>query len=81
MADAHYHFYWQALVDALGYSTEEDLDAATLSDCYVFGKSTGNIRIEGLWGSSPRRIGTSLARDLAANGLLQSITSPRSDHN
>jgi hypothetical protein len=50
MADAHYHFYWQALVDALGYSTEEDLDAATLSDCYIFGKSTGNIRIEGLWG-------------------------------
>ena len=51
MADAHYHFYWQALVDALGdYSTNEDLDAANLSDCYIFGKSTANIRIEGLWG-------------------------------
>jgi len=51
MADAQYHLFYQATVAALGIATTEDnLDNACMEDCYIFGTSTKNIRVEGLWG-------------------------------
>ncbi len=51
MADAQYHLFYQATVAALGIATtEDDLDNACMEDCYIFGTSTKNIRVEGLWG-------------------------------
>jgi hypothetical protein len=58
MADAHYYLYWMALVKAFdeGVYTDEDLNAASIRDCFITGKSTANIRIEGLWGQQIRGI-------------------------
>jgi hypothetical protein len=47
LADHQYHLYYQACEDA-GYA-EEELDAVCLLDCYLYGKSTRNIRIEAMW--------------------------------
>ena len=56
MADAHYYLYWMALVKAYeeGIYTDEDLNRCCLRDCFITGKSTANVRIEGLWGQQIR---------------------------
>jgi hypothetical protein len=58
MADAHYHLYLQALLNEFEAErlTKELLEKACFADCYIFGKSTANIRIEGLWGIMIRQI-------------------------
>jgi transposase InsO family protein len=58
MADAHYYFYYQALLNehAAGRLLDEDLDRAIFEDCWIFGKSTANIRIESLWGRLIRQV-------------------------
>jgi hypothetical protein len=52
MADVHYYLYLQALIDEhnAGRITAQQLESACFEDCYVFGKSTANIRIKSLWG-------------------------------
>jgi len=52
MADAQYFLYWADQVKEYeaGRRTAEDLAGVTVRDCFITGKSTANIRIEGLWG-------------------------------
>jgi hypothetical protein len=49
MADAHYYFYHTACLydDTI---SDEAFDNICFADCYLFGKSTSNVKIEGLWG-------------------------------
>jgi hypothetical protein len=48
MADAHYFFYHTACFD--DPTIPDDIfNQICFSDCYIYGKSTGNTRIEGLW--------------------------------
>lgn len=56
MADAHYYLYWMALIKAYeeGIYTNEDLNRCCLRDYFITGKSTANVRIEGLWGQQIR---------------------------
>jgi hypothetical protein len=42
MADAHYFFYHTACF-------KDPTIPDDISDCYIYGKSTGNTRIEALW--------------------------------
>jgi hypothetical protein len=48
MADAHYFFYHSACFDDSSIS-DEVFDQISFADYYIYGKSTGNTRIEGLW--------------------------------
>jgi hypothetical protein len=48
MADAHYFFYHTACFNDPTIP-DDVFDQICFSDCYIYGKSTGNIRIEGLW--------------------------------
>src|SRR5271155_2401006 len=52
MADAQYFLYWADQVKEYeaGRRTAEDLAGVTVRDYFITGKSTANIRIEGLWG-------------------------------
>jgi hypothetical protein len=47
LADAHFSFCIEAALRE-GWSDEE-YDAIRITDCYIYGPSTGNVRIEGLW--------------------------------
>jgi hypothetical protein len=49
MADAHYYLYHTACLHDDTIS-DEAFDNICFADCYLFGKSTGNVKIEGLWG-------------------------------
>jgi hypothetical protein len=48
MADAHY-FYHTAYFNDSSIS-DEVFDQISFADCYIYGKSTSNTRVEGLWG-------------------------------
>jgi hypothetical protein len=48
MADAHYFFYHTACFNDPTIP-DEIFDQICFSDCYIYGKSTGNTRIEGFW--------------------------------
>ena len=47
MASCHYDLYWQSCLDH--GVPDEELNNLTLYDCYRYGKSTRNIRIEAMW--------------------------------
>jgi hypothetical protein len=47
MADAHYYFYW--FHHYFCGATDEELESLHFLDSYIYGPSTGNIRIEGSW--------------------------------
>jgi hypothetical protein len=47
MADAHYYFYW--FHHYFSGATNEELESLHFLDSYIYGPSTGNIRIEGSW--------------------------------
>ena len=47
LADAHYSFFLKRK-EAQGASPEE-VDSLRLRDCYMFGTSTANIKIESTW--------------------------------
>jgi hypothetical protein len=49
MADAHYFFYYTACFNDSSIS-DEVFDQISFADCYIYGKSTGNTRVGGLWG-------------------------------
>jgi len=49
MADAHYYFYHTACFHDESIS-DDAFDNICFADCYLFGKSTNNIKVEGLWG-------------------------------
>ena len=49
MADAHYYLYHTACLHDDTIS-DEAFDNICFADCYLFGKSTSNVKIEGLWG-------------------------------
>ena len=49
MADAHYYFYHTACFNDDSLSNEA-FNQICFADCYLFGKSTRNIKIEALWG-------------------------------
>jgi hypothetical protein len=49
MADAHYYLYHTACLHDDTIS-DKAFDSICFADCYLFGKSTGNVKIEGLWG-------------------------------
>src|SRR5271155_4130630 len=49
MADAHYYLYHTACFHDDTIS-DEAFDNICFADCYLFGKSTNNVKIEGLWG-------------------------------
>jgi hypothetical protein len=49
MADAHYYLYHTACLHDDTIS-DEAFDNICFADCYLFGKSTHNVKIEGLWG-------------------------------
>ena len=49
MADAHYYFYHTACF----YDTtipDDVFDQICFADCYIYGTSTHNVKIESLWG-------------------------------
>jgi len=48
MADAHYFLYYTACFNDLSIP-DDVFDQISFPDCYIYGKSTGNIRIESLW--------------------------------
>jgi hypothetical protein len=48
MADAHYFFYHTACFNDPTIP-DEVFNQICFNDCYIYGKSTGNTRIEGLW--------------------------------
>ena len=48
MVDAHYFFYHTTHFNDPTIS-DEMFDQICFSDCYIYGKSTGNTRIEALW--------------------------------
>jgi hypothetical protein len=48
MADAHHFFYHTACFND-PTMPDEVFNRICFSDCYIYGKSTGNTRIEGLW--------------------------------
>src|SRR5271163_4868987 len=47
MADAHYYFYHTACLHDESIS-DDAFDNICFADCYLFGKSTGNVKVEGL---------------------------------
>jgi len=48
MADAHYFLYYTACFN--DPSIPDDVfDQISFTDCYIYGKSTGNTKVEGLW--------------------------------
>jgi hypothetical protein len=47
LADAHFSFYIEAALKEEW--PDEDYNAIQITDCYIYGPSTRNIRIEGLW--------------------------------
>jgi len=49
MADAHYFLYYTACFDDLSIP-DDVFDQISFTDCYIYGKSTGNTKAEGLWG-------------------------------
>ena len=49
MADAHYYLYHTACLHDDTIS-DEAFDNICFAYCYLFGKSTHNVKIEGLWG-------------------------------
>jgi hypothetical protein len=48
MADAHYYLYHTACLHDDTIS-DEAFDNICFADFYLFGKSTSNVKIEGLW--------------------------------
>jgi hypothetical protein len=47
LADAHFSFYIEAAL--LENWPDEEYAAVRINDCYIYGPSTRNIRVEGLW--------------------------------
>lgn len=47
LADLHFSLYIEAALREEW--SEEDYQAVRISDCYIYGPSTRNIRVEGLW--------------------------------
>jgi hypothetical protein len=48
MADAHYFLYYTACFNDLSIP-DDVFDQIFFTDYYIYGKSTGNIRVESLW--------------------------------
>jgi len=47
LADAHFSFYIEAALREEW--PDEEYNAVQITDCYIYGPSTRNVRIEGLW--------------------------------